>query len=114
MITFHRTSLKLASLYLAIIMAISLFFSVAIYQVSANELERGLRRPLPVFNSGGLPSPLRDQLVEERYESYEQAKGKIITRLILINALILALGGCLSYYLALRTLKPIEDAPRMK
>jgi two-component system sensor histidine kinase CiaH len=110
MITFHKSSLKLASLYLAIILAISLFFSATIYQVSVSELGHGLRRPLPAFEGPGLPNYIRDQLLEERVESYNQARDKIVTRLILINVVILALGGCLSYYLALRTLKPIEDA----
>lgn len=110
MITFHKTSLKLASLYLVIIMAISLFFSATIYQVSVTELERGIRRPLPAFEGIGLSGRLREQLLEERVESYEQARDTIIARLMFVNAVILVLGGCLSYYLALRTLKPIEDA----
>lgn len=112
MITFHKTSLKLAGLYLAIIMAISIFFSATIYQVSVQELERGLRRPLPAFNVGGsgFSSQVRDILMQQRTESYEQAREKIIIKLLLINGIILLLGGLLSYYLALRTLKPIEDA----
>ena len=108
--TFHKTSLKLASLYLAIIVAISLFFSIAIYQVSISELERGLRRPLPVFEGSGFSNRLREQLIEERISSYEEARSKLIARLVLANMLIVVFGGCLSYYLALRTLKPIEDA----
>lgn len=111
MITFHKTSLKLAGLYLAIIMAISLFFSATIYQVSIQELERGLRRPLPVFSTGApLPSQIRNELIQQRADSYEEARDKIIAKLAFINSIIIVLGGCLSYYLALRTLKPIEDA----
>lgn len=109
---FHKTSLKLAGLYLAVMMAISIFFSATIYQVSVQELERGLRRPLPVFNSGGpgFSSQVRDVFIQQRTQSYEEAKDKLIAKLLLINGIILVLGGCLSYYLALRTLKPIEDA----
>lgn len=109
---FHKTSLKLAGLYLAVMMVISVFFSATIYQVSVQELERGLRRPLPIFstNGPGFSSQVRDILIEQRTESYEQAKDKLIAKLLLINGIIFLLGGGLSYYLALRTLKPIEDA----
>ncbi len=109
---FHKTSLKLAGLYLAVMMTISIFFSVTIYQVSVQELERGLRRPLPVFsaNGPGFSSQVRDVFIEQRTQSYEEAKDKLIAKLLLINGVILILGGGLSYYLALRTLKPIEDA----
>lgn len=109
---FHKTSLKLAGLYLAVMMVISVFFSATIYQVSVQELERGLRRPLPIFstNGPGFSSQVHDILIEQRTESYEQAKDKLIAKLLLINGIIFLLGGGLSYYLALRTLKPIEDA----
>jgi signal transduction histidine kinase len=108
--TFHKTSLKLATLYLAILVVISLFFSATIYQASVSELQHSLRRPLPVFDGPGFPSDVRDQLIEQRLQSYDQAQDRIVTRLIITNLFILAFGGCLSYYLALRTLKPIEDA----
>lgn len=110
---FHKTSLKLAGFYLAILMIISLFFSASIYQVSVNELERGLRRPGPVFSRSvneGFPDILRDQLMQERVDAYEVAQDRIMTRLIFINLLILVGGGLLSYYLAVRTLRPIEEA----
>lgn len=113
MITIHKTSLKLSSLYLGIIMAISLFFSATLYQISIQELERGLRRPLPVFTNiaqGNLPGEIREQLLEQRAESFLEAKDKLIANLVLTNIIILLCGGVLSYYLALRTLKPIEDA----
>ncbi len=91
-------------------MAISIFFSATIYQVSVSELERGLRRPLPAFEGQGVPKGIREQLIDQRIEFYQEARDKIVTRLVLTNLLIVVLGGMLSYYLALRTLKPIEDA----
>lgn len=110
--TFHKTSFKLASLYLAIIMAICVFFSTTIYQVSTQELERGLRRPLPALSGQvpGFSSQVRDVLQQQRTISYEEAKEKLVAKLLLVNGIILVLGGMLSYYLALKTLKPIEDA----
>lgn len=94
-------------------MIISLFFSASIYQVSVNELERGLRRPSPIFNrpvDEGFPEFVRQQLLQESVDAYEEAQDRIMTRLIAINLVILVGGGLLSYYLAVRTLRPIEEA----
>lgn len=110
---FHKTSLKLAGFYLAILMAISLFFSGTIYQVSVNELERGLRRPNRVLSAPpyeGFSSDLLLQLEQERLDAFIEARQRILTRLIITNILILLGAGLLSYYLALRTLRPIEEA----
>lgn len=113
MIQFHKSSVKLAGLYLGIILAISLLFSVSIYQVSVKELERGIRRPIGGQNIRpdiNISDNLRVALQAERVEAYEQAKSRIVANLIVVNISILIAGGLLSYYLAYRTLKPIEDA----
>jgi signal transduction histidine kinase len=57
-----------------------------------------------------LPENFRSRLMLERQAQYEDAKNHVISRLVIINLLILVGGGFLSYYLALRSLKPIEDA----
>lgn len=111
--TVHASSLKLASLYLAILMSISLIFSITIYSISARELDRGIKRPAVSIINGPeleLSQQLRNRFIQERIEAYEFAKDQIVAKLVLINIAILVAGGLLSYYLALRTLKPIEDA----
>ncbi len=110
---FHKPSVRLATLYLAIVMAISLFFSGLIYQLSIQELERGLRRPDPVLmrpSSYGLPIEIRNQILDEREDQFNTARERILMRLVAINLLVLVSGGFLSYYLAIRTLRPIEEA----
>lgn len=94
-------------------MTISIFFSAILYQTSVHELDRGLRRPTTVINlpgGVGLPEDFRERLNSEREDRYDQATEHIISQLILINFFILIGGGALCYYLALRTLKPIEEA----
>lgn len=111
--TFHKTSLKLASFYLTILMTISVFFSASIYQVSVAELERGLRRPLPAFSQpmdDSFSNFIRQELTNQRLDAFNEARQRMITRLLFINLFILLGGGMLSYYLALRTLRPIEEA----
>ena len=112
---FHKTSLKLAGFYLAVLMTISLFFSASIYQVSMNELERGLRRPAmslarPGNTASGFLEDVRREFESDRIQAYDSAQNRILTRLIVINVFIFIGGGLLCYYLAARTLRPIEEA----
>jgi signal transduction histidine kinase len=113
---FQRTSTKLAVLYLAVMMAISLFFSINVYQLSTNEFDRGFRGQGSIIgNANGGPNffitPLtRDQLQKEQQNRYEEARDRVLTRLIFTNLIILVGGGFLSYYLARRTIRPIEEA----
>lgn len=108
----HRRSTKLAGLYLIIIMLISLFFSANVYQLSVHELQRGLRAPGTVLNDPLGPglSQLRKQLRAEREVLFQVARQHVLQRLIVTNIIILVGGGFLSYYLAVRTLRPIEEA----
>lgn len=78
-----------------------------------HELDKGLRGPTTVLHiSGGpgFPQNIGQQIMDEREERYDEAKDHLIRQLFLINIFILIGGGALSYYLALRTLKPIEEA----
>lgn len=108
---FHNASLKLTSLYLVIIMSISLIFSAGFYRVSSQELERGIhRQPGPISQMvRSRNMDILDQLLLEQDDVFEAAKSRLQANLILINLIILITGGLLSYYLARRTLKPIED-----
>lgn len=110
-----KTSTQLAGLYLAVMMAISLFFSFNVYQLSVQEFDRGFRGQDTILRRGSdfRSAPItRNQLIQNQKLHYEQAKGRVLNRLIIINAFILIGGGFLSYYLARRTLDPIEEAHR--
>ncbi|HUP26217.1 MAG TPA: HAMP domain-containing sensor histidine kinase [Candidatus Limnocylindrales bacterium] len=110
---FHKTSTKLAGLYLAVLMAISLFFSINVYQLSVQEFDRGFRKQDSILRDGPdfRPGPLlRNQLMQEQKSRYEEAKSRVLNRLVLVNVAILLGGGFVSYFLARRTLRPIEEA----
>ena len=111
--TLHNNSLKLAGLYLSIIMFISLFFSFAVYQLSTQELDRGIRGPEMQMGRGperGLSKETRQALRIDAEQRSDLAKTNVKNRLIFINLFILVGAGFLSYYLAARTLRPIEEA----
>lgn len=107
---FKSATLRLTLWYLAIAMAISILFSVALYNVTTNELNRGLSSEsrqifnvYPVFqNDPGLNLGSRPL--------YERSAHRILLRLVGFNILVLVAAGFSSYWLARRTLQPIEAA----
>lgn len=106
---FRSATFKLTMWYLAIVMAISIIFSIVLYNVATAELARGLHREtqriftqFPVFqNDPSLMKPGVD---------YTSGAHRILLRLIGFNFIVLFASGYTSYWLARRTLEPIEQA----
>lgn len=110
---FRKAFVRLTFLYLTIIMLISIAFSVSLYQVSVREVGRGLQYQNDVFlQRPRFRATLDDSnfLNESRQSTYALSKQRLVVNLILANVAILIIGGFLSYYLARRTLKPIEES----
>ncbi len=81
----HKGSIRLAGLYLAIIMSISIFFSVTIYSLSINELGRGLRGPRSVIVrpvGPGFSEEIKNDILRERSVLYTEAKERVLARLL--------------------------------
>lgn len=114
---FQSATLKLTASYLAIIMAISITFSIVIYQLNYQEvnyrlesLQHSIVEQLDVtlpFN--GYIDPYRVPGNPLETES-QKASGQMILTLVYINAVIFLAGGLGSFLLARRTLRPIEEA----
>jgi two-component system sensor histidine kinase CiaH len=105
---FRSATFKLTLWYLAIVMAISLVFSVVLYHVATDELGRGLHnetmrisRQFPVFQGDPLLKPGQD---------YDSGAHRILLQLVSFNVIVLIGAGGASYWLARRTLRPIEEA----
>jgi signal transduction histidine kinase len=108
---FRSATFRLTLSYLAIIMAISIVFSVVLYNVSAHELHYDLRRQLPYFeqfqpDSGGFGQGFQG------FEGEQEANSehRLQLQLIFVNLVILVAAGGASYWLARRSLRPIEEA----
>jgi signal transduction histidine kinase len=106
---FHSAALKLTVWYLAIIMAISLIFSGLLYRVSTQELEHNVNRQLGYFNNflGPIDFNIYNSM---RQRQLDEDTGRLKGNLVVFNVLVLAAGGAASYWLARRTLRPIEAA----
>lgn len=109
---FHKTSLRLTAFYLAIILGISLWFSANLFQLSVREFERGIQRQDELIGRYApddiLPLNLRRSFEQTRRQTILEARARIINQLAAANLVILILGGGLSYFLARKTLEPIE------
>jgi two-component system sensor histidine kinase CiaH len=99
--------IRLTGTYLAIIMAMSVGFSVIFYSVSMRELDR---RPHTISLMDIAPDP-DTRLTFNDYLSNraEEARTSLLVDLILVNLMALISGGILSYLLAQYTLRPIEE-----
>lgn len=107
---FKSATLRLTMWYLAIAMFISILFSIALYNVTTSELSRGLASEsqnlfseFPVFEN--------DPSVNFHPSTYyDSSSHRILLRLIGFNVVVFFAAGISSYWLARRTLEPIEEA----
>ena len=109
---FRSATFKLTLWYLAIVMAISLLFSIVLYHFATDELARGLHREtdriynqFPVFQGNPLLAVNHD---------YTAGAHRILLRLVGLNILVLGAAGLASYFLARRSLQPIEAAHELQ
>lgn len=116
MIIFQKARLKLTAWYVLIIMIISLSFSFFVYRNVMEEVSRGFRlRSVRALNE--IPSDwivVRDnktgivQVFPPDDDLFEQIRSKVITQLAFVNGLILGGSAMAGYFLAGKTLRPIE------
>lgn len=109
-------ALKLASIYLAILISVTLFYSAMIFSASSSSIEQGLRRPYSQRQNQYLGPDLRDIIREiddaNREAVIQKTKNELVRRLIVMNLFIWTVGGIAGYYFALKTLEPIEESAR--
>ena len=100
---------RLALSYLAVIMTLSLVFSVIIYAITSAQLNR----PLPPGEHTQQPPELIERQFSRRLEQRNsETRGSVILSLAALNGVMLLIGYWLSLLLARRTLAPIERAMR--
>lgn len=112
---FQSATLKLTAWYLAILMTISITFSVVIYQLNYREINNRLENLQHSLIDGmgfvisgrndygyGPGSPFSNES--------QKAGAQMALSLVYINFVVLIAGGLGSYFLARRTLRPIEES----
>lgn len=108
------STIRLAAIHLAIIMLLSISFSVVFYHTS----DRQFSRPFAPFSAQTTMPNLSDtftnqfdrRLSSELNERFNRTREELLVRLIWINVVTLLLGVAVSYLLARWSLRPIEAA----
>jgi signal transduction histidine kinase len=101
-------TLRLAATYLTIIMVMSVGFSTVFYNVSLRELDRRPPSAGTITDQAEniFPNSALSQYLDERRE---ESRVALLIDLVVVNLLTLLLGALLSYLLAEKTLRPIEE-----
>ncbi len=110
---FHSATLKLTGWYLLILMSISLIFSCTIYTVATGEVRDRLNDFQSRLEQPGIGPDMGENprlFSAFRQNQRETAEHNLFGTLVYVNILILLGGGILSYLLARRTLRQIEES----
>ena len=103
---FSGARIKLMETYTAILMIISIAFSVVIGVIATQEI----RRPFDFFPAAVTQSIGSDTFHDVFEQRINDANFRITIVLIMVNVVILIVGSIGSYFLAQWTLRPIEKA----
>lgn len=110
---FHSARITLTAWYLLVIMAISIIFSSAFYYVATSEIERVINRLeyRRIFPDEEMPYRVPRSFIPNAptLQELEHAKKQLLVTLIFINGAIFLFAGGGGYFLAGRTLQPIEE-----
>ncbi|MBK5093898.1 MAG: HAMP domain-containing histidine kinase [Actinobacteria bacterium] len=104
---FRRAYIKLTLGYMLLIMLVCGFLSYGIYRGGAAPLERRLERGEHIFQREPPPDEFMRRLEPQ---AVEEVKHRVAMSLIYFNIAVLCLAGLLSYFLAKRELRPMEEA----
>lgn len=108
---------RLAASYLLVIMSMSLGYSLVLYVTSVQALQRQVPPPGTIQQYRGEISveDHGDVMIMEQpigtffQRRIDEGRRALVHRLVVLNLVTLAAGGGLSYYLARRSLRPIEE-----
>jgi signal transduction histidine kinase len=105
---FKSATFKLTLWYICLGEFISLIFSFLVYNIGSRQIYIGISEQseriyqnFPIFDHNGLLKPDKD---------ISRGDHELLLRIIFLNLFILLFAGLVSYLLAKRTLKPIEEA----
>ena len=111
---FTTPTFRLAAIHLAIIMLLSVGFSVVLYHTSDRQFSRpfspAATQNMPSNPFGGFAGRFDRELRSVLDERFNQTRRELLIKLIWINIVTLLLGAAVSYVLARWSLKPIEEA----
>lgn len=110
---FQSATLKLTGWYLLILMSISIIFSISIFSIASHEVDSRLEQLQDRYEDSGMfesgMAPQFSGYNAFRRDQNEAANTNLFLSLVYVNLMILVVGGVISYMLARRTLRGIEE-----
>jgi two-component system sensor histidine kinase CiaH len=105
---FRSTTAKLTAWYTGVLIILCLLFSGIVFTIARQEIGRPLRLRYGM-SLRNMPAT-SESLERLRANRVNEGTRRLATNLILFNMVILTTGSVASYFVARRTLQPIEDA----
>lgn len=99
-------TIRLAGIYLAVMMAVSVIFSLILYTVLVNNIKKPF--PEPKNQPNEIEYVARNDFYQKFAERNRQIKEEAILSIVSLNIAVLACASVFSYLLARMTLGPIE------
>ncbi|MBW4061078.1 hypothetical protein HJC99_00695 [Candidatus Saccharibacteria bacterium] len=104
-------AVRLAAGYAFILLILSLIFSFVLYHFAVGQLARGLNHQYLEYRGEAPTGPFDPSHIPTGVQSYlDDGRHNLILNLVYFNVVIIVLGAGLSYLLAKRTFRPIEEA----
>lgn len=116
-VSFFRSDTgRLTLIYVAIIMTMSIIFSLVLYRISVSHLDRRLAPPaqVGVYDTFFGQNRFRDTLQDYFQRNIDREKAELTWQLVFINLFMFIGGFAVSYFLARQALEPIERAMQSK
>lgn len=108
---FKKTTIRLTLSYLSIIMLLSVCYSAVLYNATENELRIRITPQSQQSTLQQTPSAsMMTSLSDQGRVRLGKSKNTFLQKLLILNGSTLIIGSFLSYYLARRTLGPVEKA----
>jgi signal transduction histidine kinase len=110
---FQTAIARLTFAYVMMLALVCILFSSFIYSLASNEIEQGSRRQVRGFRDGFGRFVIDEQASESlRSDVASEGKARLRARLFLANAAVIGGGAIACYFLAKKTLEPIEQNAR--
>lgn len=108
---FHSARIRLTILYIVIVALVSVIFSSIIYRDITLELQHSYQRAeVKLSETPAIFVPNRTAVLTFLADDLERAKHIVRIRLLIVNTIIIAASGIAAYFLAGKTLRPLEEA----
>lgn len=101
----NSPAMRLTLWYTTIVALLSILFSLIVFTLASHEL----RRPVRVEDTFVNETSIERQFERIRQERELSARDTLLANLLIFNLFVVTSGGVASYFLARRTLRPIED-----